>query len=135
MFFETSAIYRVDPDERCLEPRHGSVLVNKDLDQYEARLPLWVGGVDRSDLAIFGTALNEGGLTDLDLLVIDSTTFRGSAYVAPPWIIEAFPDLQTMELAKKFTTLEEGELAKLGIQGLVNVMRARYPGVKGLRRH
>ena len=103
MFFETSTIYRVDPDERCLEPRHGSVLVNKDLDQYEARLPLWVGGVDRSDLAIFGTALNEGGLTDLDLLVIDSTTFRGSAYVAPPWIIEAFPDLQTMELAKKFT--------------------------------
>ncbi len=133
MFFLSSGIYKVNPEDGCLDYRSGEVeLVDVDMGPGGLRLPFWVTGIMRHDLAIFGSSVDSGGVEGHGLLVISSS--QGQGQVASPEVIENFEPLWTAELAKKLATLREEELAQLGVDGLVCKIRSRYPGIKSLHK-
>lgn len=94
--------------------------------------PFWATGIKQHDLAVFGSAMDENGVSEHGFLVTSSSQDQGQ--LVDPQLVEEFPDLQTIELAKKFATLKPEELAQLSIDSLVKVMQRRYPGIKGFVR-
>lgn len=125
-------VYRVSPEDGLLLFRRGDLVPVDEEPVTDFRAPVWVAGARRHDLAVFGCVIDEDGATNLEYLVTSSASSR--AQLTPPELIERFSVFQTPELAKKFATLSEEELAQLGVGSLVKIVRERYPNIKGLVR-
>lgn len=130
LIFETSSIYRVNPEDNCLDVRYGDLELASDRKMSsELKMPFWLEGVERYDLAIFAHSIDGEGATEHDLLVISSS--QGQGQVARAAFVEDMDFLWTPELAKKFATLSDEESAQLGVSSLVAKMRKRYPKMTG----
>lgn len=130
LIFEASSIYRVNPEDNCLDARYGDLeLVSDRKTSSELEIPFWIEGVERYDLAIFAHSIDGEGATEHDLLVISSA--QGQGQVARAGFVEDMDSLWTPELAKKFATLSDEECTQLGVNSLVTKMRKRYPRITG----
>lgn len=129
MIFEANHIYTVNPDDRCLDLREGSVrLMGEGLRHDTMALSSFaLAGLDRNDLAVFGEAMDEFGVSEQGLLVVSTT--RNIGKVASAQAVELSTELQTEELARKCATLHEHELAQLGIDSIVAQLRQQYPDI------
>ena len=129
MIFEANHIYTVNPGDRCLDLRDGNVrLMGEGLRHDTMALSSFaLAGLDRNDLAVFGEAMDEFGVSEQGLLVVSTT--RNVGKVASAQAVELSTELQTEELARKCATLYEHELAQLGIDSIVAQLRQQYPDI------
>lgn len=134
MFFESSVIYAVNPEDGCLDAREGTIhFADDNIHASEvATVSFQATGVERYDLAVFGVMVDESSVSEQGLLVVSA--HRGIGKIAAPQAVELSRALQTKELARKCATLRDEELAQLTISGIVAQMQKRYPGIKGYER-
>lgn len=133
MQFESPRIYAVDPHDHLLHARDGIIMPytwRQQKDDKTLQLMRATHPFQRLDVAISGEALDISGIETCGLLVVTSNP----GVVATEKFICDNPHYQTKELARKINTLNEQEIASLGISGLVRVFARRFPKVRGLER-
>lgn len=131
MIFNADTAYVVDPETRALDWRQGLLTsVDGELTKEQLETAFLVEGVEPHDIAIFGHALDENGVSSHGFLVVESAD--GQGLVATDECIAADLSYQTLELARKIATLDRIEVSQLGIDGLVAVLNKKFPGVRRL---
>jgi len=133
MEFQTGNIYKIDPVARTINTRYGRVEPIRYSDSpftlASLQDTLWMDGVKKDDLAIFGASLDDDGVCSHDFLVLRMTGPHGQ--VAPTELIEKYPNhMITKELARKLSIVNEEELIQFGIESIVSAARQRFPNLR-----
>lgn len=141
LHLETNNIYEVNPSDRSLDFRNGKIdPVDHNQSFNSLAAPFYASGVRKYDLAVFATALTFDGARDYSFLVVSSCQDQGLLVtddfirLATDASSKSASAYLTPELAKKFATLNDEEIAQLGIEDIVSSSAKMYPGIRGFTR-
>lgn len=129
MFFMPSEVFCVDPDDRSLDTQSNIDNFNPvDVIEDPAR-EFYSHGVGKLALAAFAYAYDEEGVSYMDLLVVEHNNDM-SLLVPSQLVAEQPDDYLTIDLARKFATLEPAELAQLNVpETILDHAAKRYPNL------
>lgn len=122
-------VYCVDPNNHSLDTQY-NIDNFKPVESIEdPQREFYSYGIGKLALAAFAHAFDEDGVSHIDLLVVDHQ--NDTSLLVPSQLVADYPDeFLTIDLARKFATLDPPELAQLNIPAtILTEANRRYPNL------
>lgn len=128
MIFETLSIYGADQSTGDVYVRSGSVSPLSPLESVDEATdgPITVRGIHYEDFALFSSAIDEAGGSEVSYLV---SHYRGKteADIVPSALVESFPEWYvTPEMARHLKSIRPSELEQFCIHTIVDYINKSF---------